>query len=243
MRNCRRSGVAYVCFEQAQALCARDKKLDDSEYRADASDPGTSVQGIILDGHPQDDMFQQWVARLGIGHILQRGLRFISTGEMRKTLLIKAILSEPALLILDSPLDGLDHATQLEMRQVIDELLHSAITVVMLCRRMEDIPEAVSHVMVLNEGQVLACGSRGEMLDLPAVNTLMNPPLEPLAQLPPPAPRDYQLPDTAHCWSCTMSACVTVICRCCARCTGCSSATLTVMSQGPTAVARAPCSA
>ena len=48
------SGVAYVCFEQAQALCARDKKLDDSEYRADASDPGTTVQGIILDGHPQD---------------------------------------------------------------------------------------------------------------------------------------------------------------------------------------------
>ena len=189
------NGVAYVCFEQAQALCARDKKLDDSEYRADASDPGTTVQGIILDGHPQDEMFQQWVARLGIGHILQRGLRFISTGEMRKTLLIKAILSQPAMLILDSPLDGLDHATQLEMRQVINELLRSPITVVLLCRRIEDIPDAVSHVMVLNEGRVLACGSRGEMLDLSAVNTLMNPPLEPLAQLPPPAPRDYPLPD------------------------------------------------
>ena len=188
------SGVAYVCFEQAQALCARDKKLDDSEYRADASDPGTTVQGIILNGHPQDDLFHQWVARLGIGHILQRGLRFISTGEMRKTLLIKAILSEPAMLILDSPLDGLDHATQLEMRQVIDELLHSAITVVLLCRRIEDIPDAVSHVMVLNEGQVLASGGRNEVLGLPAVKMLMNPPLEPLAELPPPAARDYQLP-------------------------------------------------
>ena len=73
---------------------------------------------------------------------------------MRKTLLIKAILSEPALLILDSPLDGLDRATQQEMRQVIDELLHSAITVVMLCRALEDIPEGISHVMVLDEGEV-----------------------------------------------------------------------------------------
>ena len=39
------NGVAYVCFEQAKALCERDKKLDDSEFRADASDPGTTVAG------------------------------------------------------------------------------------------------------------------------------------------------------------------------------------------------------
>ena len=121
-----KKGVAYVCFEQAKALCERDKKLDDSEYRPDASDPGTSVQSVILDGHAPDEQLQHWAQRLGIGHILQRGLRYISTGEMRKTLLIKAILSEPALLILDSPLDGLDRATQLEMRQVIDELLHDS---------------------------------------------------------------------------------------------------------------------
>ena len=37
-------GVAYVCFEQARALCERDRKLDDSETRADATDPGTLVQ-------------------------------------------------------------------------------------------------------------------------------------------------------------------------------------------------------
>ena len=39
--------------------------------------------------------FDHWVERLRIGHILQRGLRYISTGEMRKTLLIRAILSDP----------------------------------------------------------------------------------------------------------------------------------------------------
>ena len=195
-RELQQQGLAYVCFEQAQALVARDKKLDDSEYRPDATDPGTRVQDIILAGREPDAGFRQWVQRLGIGHILTRGLRFISTGEMRKTLLIKAILSDPAILILDSPLDGLDRATQQEMRRVIDELLHSAITVVMLCRRLEDVPGGISHVMVLDEGTLLASGPRDTILNTPAVTALMNPPLPALAELPPPAPREYQLPAT-----------------------------------------------
>ena len=96
-------GVSYVCFEQAKALCDRDRKLDDSEFRADASDPGTNVQAAILGGRAANTDFHHWVERLHIGHILQRGLRYISTGEMRKTLLIRAILNAPGLLILDSP--------------------------------------------------------------------------------------------------------------------------------------------
>jgi len=36
-------GCSYVCFEQQQALCDRDNRLDDSEFRSDARDPGTTV--------------------------------------------------------------------------------------------------------------------------------------------------------------------------------------------------------
>ncbi len=53
-----KGGVAYVCFEQAKALCERDKKMDDSEFRADASDPGTAVQSLILSGEEPHEQFQ-----------------------------------------------------------------------------------------------------------------------------------------------------------------------------------------
>lgn len=195
-RTLEQQGVAYVCFEEARALCERDKKLDDSEYRADANDPGTRVSDIILDGREADDRFETLVARLGIGHILQRGLRFISTGEMRKTLLIKALLSDPGLLILDSPLDGLDQASQSEMRQVLEELLASRTSVLLLCRQLEDIPQEISHVLVLDNGRVFANGSRNDILAKPAVVKLMKPPMEPLDRLPSPSPRDYHLPAT-----------------------------------------------
>ena len=191
------NGVAYVCFEQARALCERDKKLDDSEFRPDASDPGTTVQALILDGREPDDSFFEWADRLGINHILRRGLRFISTGEMRKSLLIKAILSNPALLILDSPLDGLDRASQQEMRRIIDELLLSSITVLLLCRQMEDVPMGITHILVMNAGEIVACDSRESVLSQTEVNALMNPPVPVMGELPPPAERSYELaPDT-----------------------------------------------
>jgi molybdate transport system ATP-binding protein len=191
-------GVAYVCFERARALCERDRKLDDSEFRADASDPGTPVQALILNGGEPTEAFHRWTERLNMRHFLHRGLRFISTGEMRKALLVTAILSEPALLILDSPLDGLDYASQQEMHHVITELLQSNdITVLMLCRQAEDVPAGVTHIMALAEGQVLACGTRQAIWESRAVTELMNPTMAELGALPPPAARPYALPTEA----------------------------------------------
>ena len=107
---------------------------------------------LILDGREPDERFHHWTERLRMRHFLHRGLRFISTGEMRKTLLVKAILSEPALLILDSPLDGLDRASQTEMRSIIDELLQSrhhraaAVSAAGRCAR------GITHILVLQAG-------------------------------------------------------------------------------------------
>jgi len=187
-------GVAYVCFEQQKALCDRDKKLDDSEFRANASDPGTRIADVILEGEAPGEQFEEWVSRLNIGHILQRGLRFVSTGEMRKTLLIKAILSNPGLLILDSPLDGLDLASQGELQQIIDQLLQSDLPLLLLCRQLEDVPSGVSHLIVLDKGELLTAGPTEDVLNDARVQALMNPPIAALEQLPPPAPREYQLP-------------------------------------------------
>jgi molybdate transport system ATP-binding protein len=192
-----RDGVAYVCFEQARALCERDRKLDDSEFRADANDPGTPVQTLILDGRETDERFHHWTQRLRMRHFLHRGLRFISTGEMRKALLVKAVLSDPGLLILDSPLDGLDRASQQEMQGIIAELLHSRMSVLLLCRQPEDIPEGITHIMVLAEGSILACGAREDILADAAVRALLYPPVATLGELPPPAARPYALPEHA----------------------------------------------
>ncbi len=185
--------IAYVCFEQQKALCDLDTKLDESEFRSDAQDPGTTVQAAILGGHVPGDQFREWVSRLGIAHLLDRGIRFISTGEMRKTLLLRAILSQPQLLILDNPLDGLDINSQGEMSRVLEQLLSDGPAVILLVRQPEDLPEGISHLLVLDEGRTVAAGKREEVMSLPEVLSLINPPPLTLGALPAAAARDYTI--------------------------------------------------
>ncbi len=184
-------GVAYVCFEQAKALCERDRKLDDSEFRADATDTGTTVRSLLLGRRPPGPAFEALVRRLRLGEVLDRGIRFVSTGELRKTLLASALLSDPALLILDSPLDGLDLALQEEMRRLLDELTRSATSVVLLCRQAEDIPRGFTHVLLLDQGRVADKGDRETVLSRPANREMLTPAMPPLAALPTAAARSY----------------------------------------------------
>jgi molybdate transport system ATP-binding protein len=189
----RSQGIAYVCFEQQQALCQRDRQLDDSEFRSDASDPGTTVGQVVRAAAADPLQLEDWLGRLRLTHILERGIRFISTGEMRKTLLLRAILSRPGLLILDSPLDGLDRASQAEMSRVLEQLLKSELKLLLLCRQAEDLPAGTSHLLVLDQGRVIIAGTRAQVLANSEVQAILKPPLPALGALPPPASRPYQL--------------------------------------------------
>ena len=173
-------GVAYVCFERARALLERDRKLDVSEYSADARDTGTHA-GDLLPPAPARDA---WIDRLGLRPLLARGLRYLSTGELRKTLLASALLQRPGLLLLDSPLDGLDGHSRRVLRAALDTLLASEQRVLLLARDPADVPARCSHVLLLDDGAAVLAGARDEVLAHPLQTTLMAPPQPPLGDLP-----------------------------------------------------------
>ena len=112
---------------------------------------------------------------------------------MRKTLLLRAIISQPQLLILDNPLDGLDLASQQEMAVILEELLQSELRLLLLCRQLEDLPAGVSHLLVLEDGRKIRAGEREAVLGDARVQALMNPPPLELGELPAAAERPWRL--------------------------------------------------
>jgi len=235
-----RRGIAYVCFEQARALCARDHKLDDAEFRADARDPGTTVEALLQRARPAPGQRRHWARRLGIDHLSARGVRYLSTGELRRTLLAAALLAQPALLILDNPLDGLDRDAQEALRRILDELTGSDTALLMLCRQPDDIPPGVTHVLVLDGGGSVTSGPRREVLDDARVTALLAPPhRRARCRKLRSAPTRHRLP--ARCSPCATSRSTTGDSKCCGRSTGCSSAACTAAWRVPTAAAKPHC--
>lgn len=78
----------------------------------------------------------------------------LSNGETKRLLIAAALIRNPAILLLDHPLTGLDVST----RQHFDELLHaitdSGIVVIIACDPTE-IPKAVTHVAVMKDHTII----------------------------------------------------------------------------------------
>ncbi len=61
-------------------------------------------------------------AQFGITALLTRRFKYLSTGETRKTLLCRALMPEPDLLILDEPFGGLDVHSRAQLAALLSEL-------------------------------------------------------------------------------------------------------------------------
>jgi iron complex transport system ATP-binding protein len=98
--------------------------------------------------------------------IRDRPWRVLSQGERQRVLIGRALMSNPALLILDEPCAGLDPVAREHFMQFIQRLAHrrGAPTLVLVTHHVEEIVPAFSHVLVLKGGRVMACGSRAEIL-------------------------------------------------------------------------------
>ncbi|HQL05982.1 MAG TPA: hypothetical protein PLU33_12675, partial [Treponemataceae bacterium] len=84
-------GFPLVSFEEASKIIEQERKNDDSEFMEGGIDPGRSVKTFLnLEEHGYDEKL---IALCGIGSILERGLKYLSTGEMRRTLMYRALSS------------------------------------------------------------------------------------------------------------------------------------------------------
>lgn len=154
--------IVYVSFAMQRALIEHDNRFDDSETCDEGVDIGTTVRRAILQGHTEDEHFRELVRSFDIEHILNRGIRYISTGEGRKTLLARALYAAPKMLILDNPLEGLDRTMQAELSALIEQLIAGSTPLLLLLPTGATLPRGITHVLELERGEVISSGTRAE---------------------------------------------------------------------------------
>src|SRR3569832_2267518 len=79
-----------------------------------------------------------------------------SKGMRQKVLLSAALLHNPDLLLLDEPISGLDVATSLVLRSLIQELAARGKVVLFSSHELETVERISSHVVILHHGRVVA---------------------------------------------------------------------------------------
>lgn len=103
------------------------------------------------------------VEQTGIGEMYYRPIDQLSKGFRQRTGLAQAILSEPDVLVLDEPTEGLDPNQRVEIRKLITHL--GADRTVLLCTHvMREVQATCSRLLIINHGKLIADGTVESLL-------------------------------------------------------------------------------
>lgn len=97
--------------------------------------------------------FEKTTTLLNLGELLNKQIIKLSNGETKRLMLAAALLKNPVLLLLDSPLTGLDVDTRSKFNLIIDEIIASGIAV-MMATSPHEIPDAITNIAILRDGAV-----------------------------------------------------------------------------------------
>lgn len=86
----------------------------------------------------------------------------LSGGQRQRTLIARALVAKPQILVLDDSSSALDYKTDASLRKAIREN-HAEATTIIIAQRISSIL-SLDHIMVLDEGRMIGYGNHEELL-------------------------------------------------------------------------------
>jgi energy-coupling factor transport system ATP-binding protein len=136
----------------------------------DAASMLSAVRGTVAEelafslenrGVPREDMVRtvaDIAGRTGLDGLLQRDPATLSGGELRRLAVGCAVMDGPGILVLDEPLESLDHAGIRTVMQLVRAELALGTAIVVLSQHADALTRAAERWLVLKEGKVTAAG-------------------------------------------------------------------------------------
>lgn len=185
--------------EESSVLAAREHvRLVSSEQQANYVRRAWNISGeeLLLSGLDNAPMLygevsSEYVAaaerlarEAGASALLGMRAPAMSQGQLRLMLILRSLMSEPCLLLLDEPFDGLDKQARHAVTNCLELAATKGSTLFVTAHRRRDIPDFISDALLLQDGRLHVLGGSGTFTSLDAATTIED--FETAARLPEP---------------------------------------------------------
>jgi iron complex transport system ATP-binding protein len=120
------------------------------------------------------DELLEW---LEIGHLAEREISEMSSGEVRRVMLARALVHEPKALLFDEPSNSLDVFAQIELRRSMSKLAQSGIALLLITHHLPDVVPEIERVIFLRGGRIVGDGRKPELLTTDRLGSLFGCPV------------------------------------------------------------------
>ncbi len=104
------------------------------------------------------------LARVEALHLADKMMDEMSTGEARRVLIARALVTNPRALVLDEPTSGLDVISRHRFLDQIETIGRQGTTLIFVTHHVEEIVPSVNRVILLKDGRIAFDGPKQEML-------------------------------------------------------------------------------
>jgi len=127
-----------------------------------------NVMAVLEAVEPDPDtramMLDELLAEFGISHLRRTPALALSGGERRRVEIARALASQPAYILLDEPLAGIDPIAVGEIRDLVGHLKDRGIGVLITDHNVRETLEIIDRAYIMHDGQVLMEGRPEEVV-------------------------------------------------------------------------------
>ncbi len=92
--------------------------------------------------------------------------RTLSGGMKRRLLIAKAMVHTPPVLVLDEPTAGVDVELRRQLWELVSELNHHGVTVVLTTHYLEEAEQLCNRIAIINHGELIANKPTRELVEM-----------------------------------------------------------------------------
>jgi iron complex transport system ATP-binding protein len=117
------------------------------------------------------------MAWLEIKHLAGRVLAEMSSGEVRRVMIARALIQQPKALLFDEPSNSLDVSAQIELRRTMSKLAQSGISLLLITHHLPDVVPEIARVIFMRDGRIVGDGTKPELLTADRLGSLFGCPV------------------------------------------------------------------
>jgi len=109
--------------------------------------------------------------RFGMAHLAEHEAGGLAYGHQRRVEMMRALASDPALILLDEPVAGMNDVEAAELGEIFSQLAREGMGVLLIEHNVRFVTQLCQHIYVLDSGRLIASGTPEDVVNNPAVIT------------------------------------------------------------------------